>query len=409
MRAALFDQLDLRDVTLVCQDWGGLIGLRLVGEHPDRFARVVVANTFLPTGDTPPGDGVRDWWRTSRRPSRTSRSAFIVSFGCATDTRPTTVVAAYDAPFPDDSYKAGARQFPMLVPTAPDDPASAANRKAWETLRAFDEAVPHRVLRRGPDHARRRRSRSSATCPAARASRTPRSKAAATSCKKTAARQLAKVVVDWMTRGSSTDRLFALLDEVRAIARTGLHYSDNPFDRARYERLLELASRGVRRRIARSTPPRCARASTPRSVTRPRRSAPTPRCSTHDDRILLVRPRRRRQVGTRSRAGSTPTSHRTQTVVRELAEEAGVRGRVDRLVGVFFAAAHTSTNIRTAPCRCVYLCSIIGGALRPQPHEVLELAWRDIDDVAARRVAPCTTNAGARRARRALAPAASAS
>src|SRR4051794_28583711 len=61
MRAALFDQLDLRDLTLMCQDWGGLIGLRLVGEHPDRFARVVAANTFLPTGDTPPGKAFLRW------------------------------------------------------------------------------------------------------------------------------------------------------------------------------------------------------------------------------------------------------------------------------------------------------------------------------------------------------------
>jgi haloalkane dehalogenase len=137
MRAALFDGLDLRDVTLVCQDWGGLIGLRLVGEHPDRFARVVAANTFLPTGDTSPGEAFKNWQRFSQEVEDFA-VGFIVGTGCATKPTP-EVVAAYDAPFPDDSYKAGARQFPMLVPTTPDDPASEANRASWDTLRAWDK------------------------------------------------------------------------------------------------------------------------------------------------------------------------------------------------------------------------------------------------------------------------------
>ena len=137
MRAALFDALDLRDITLVCQDWGGLIGLRLVGEHPDRFSRVVTANTFLPTGDTPPGDAFLGWQKFSQTVEDFA-VGFIVGAGCHT-TPTADVVAGYDAPFPDDSYKAGARQFPMLVPTSPDDPASVANRKAWETLRSFSK------------------------------------------------------------------------------------------------------------------------------------------------------------------------------------------------------------------------------------------------------------------------------
>jgi haloalkane dehalogenase len=137
MRAALFDQLDLRDVTLVCQDWGGLIGLRLVGEHPERFARVVVANTFLPTGDRPAGEAFLNWQRFSQTVEDFD-VGFIVGSGCATKISG-DVAAAYSAPFPDDSYKAGARQFPMLVPTSPDDPAVGANLEAWETLRAFDK------------------------------------------------------------------------------------------------------------------------------------------------------------------------------------------------------------------------------------------------------------------------------
>jgi haloalkane dehalogenase len=135
MRAALLDQLNLRDITLVCQDWGGLIGLRLVGEHSDRFARVCAANTFLPTGDTPAGDAFLAWQKFSQETPDFPVGG-IVNGGSATDLTP-EIIAAYDAPFPDDSYKAGARQFPTLVPTSPDDPASAANRESWNTLRAW--------------------------------------------------------------------------------------------------------------------------------------------------------------------------------------------------------------------------------------------------------------------------------
>src|SRR4029078_9483319 len=115
MRAALFDALDLRGITLVCQDWGGLIGLSLVGEHPDRFARVVTANTFLPIGDRPPGDAFLGWQRFSQTVEDFDVGV-IVGMGSTSEFTP-EVTAAYNAPFPDDSYKAGARQFPMLVPT----------------------------------------------------------------------------------------------------------------------------------------------------------------------------------------------------------------------------------------------------------------------------------------------------
>ena len=153
MRSALFDALDLRDVNLVCQDWGGLVGLRLVGEHPDRFARVVAANTFLPTGDTPPGDAFLAWQRFSQTVDDFP-VGFIVNSGCTTDLAD-EVVAAYDAPFPDEQYKAGARQFPMLVPTSPDDPAAAAEPCGVGCAAEVRPAVPHRVLGRGRDHARR--------------------------------------------------------------------------------------------------------------------------------------------------------------------------------------------------------------------------------------------------------------
>jgi haloalkane dehalogenase len=127
--------LNLRNVTLVCQDWGGLIGLRLAAEHPERFARIVAANTFLPTGDRPAGPAF-DAWKQYSQTTLNFHVGGIVKGGCVTALTP-EVIAAYDAPFPDDRYQAGARQFPTLVPVTPDDPASVPNRKAWEVLRRW--------------------------------------------------------------------------------------------------------------------------------------------------------------------------------------------------------------------------------------------------------------------------------
>jgi haloalkane dehalogenase len=137
IRAFAFDALGLRDVTLVGQDWGGLIGLRLVAEHPGRFARVVAANTGLPTGDQP----MPRVWLRFREVVRTAPELTVsrlVRSGCQT-TLPPEVLAAYDAPFPDASYAAAVRAMPDLVPAAPDDPASAANRAAWRQLAAWDK------------------------------------------------------------------------------------------------------------------------------------------------------------------------------------------------------------------------------------------------------------------------------
>jgi haloalkane dehalogenase len=139
LRSLVFGALDLGDVTLVCQDWGGLLGLRLVGEHPDRFARVVVANSFLPTGDGNPGEAFLAWQQFSQEVEEFP-TGVIVNGGCANDLS-TDVIAGYDAPFPDESFKEGARQFPLLVPTSPDDPASPANRAAWTVLEQFERPV----------------------------------------------------------------------------------------------------------------------------------------------------------------------------------------------------------------------------------------------------------------------------
>jgi haloalkane dehalogenase len=134
---ATIEALDLQRITLVCQDWGGLLGLRIVGETPDRFARIVAANTFLPTGDAPPSDAFLAWRKFSQDVPAFPTGRILQG---ATQTELSSeVVAAYDAPFPDESYKAGARQFPLLVPIAPDDPAAAANRNAWQGLERFEK------------------------------------------------------------------------------------------------------------------------------------------------------------------------------------------------------------------------------------------------------------------------------
>jgi len=130
------EAIGLTNINLVCQDWGGLIGLRLVGQHPERFARVVAANTSLPTGDHNPGKAFLAWRKFSQEVP-VFPAAQIVN-GATTSTLSPEAIAGYEAPFPDDRYMAGARQFPVLVPISPDDPTAAANRAAWEGLRQFE-------------------------------------------------------------------------------------------------------------------------------------------------------------------------------------------------------------------------------------------------------------------------------
>ncbi len=137
MAQLVFDRLDLSDATFFGQDWGGLVGLRLVTADPDRFARVVVSNTGLPTGDVPPNEAFSAWRKFSLE-SATFPIGAIIAGACASKP-PAEVVAAYDAPFPDDRFTAGARIFPSLVPTSPDDPAHDDNLAAWEVLRRFDK------------------------------------------------------------------------------------------------------------------------------------------------------------------------------------------------------------------------------------------------------------------------------
>ncbi|HEY9476309.1 MAG TPA: haloalkane dehalogenase, partial [Mycobacteriales bacterium] len=132
VRTLVFDRLDLRDLTVVGQDWGGLIGLRLATENPDRVARIVAANTGLPTGDTPMPEV---WWQFARFVEQTPDLDIgtLVAAGCRRPL-PEQARAAYRAPFPDRTYQAGPHAMPRLVPTTPDDPATAANRLAWQRL-----------------------------------------------------------------------------------------------------------------------------------------------------------------------------------------------------------------------------------------------------------------------------------
>jgi haloalkane dehalogenase len=134
-KALLFDVIGLDSVTLFCQDWGGLIGLRLVADHPQRFARVCAANTGLPDGSRRMPDV---WWRFYDfvRSTPVLPVGRMVA-GATITALPQEVYAAYDAPFPDGSYQAGARALPGLIPQDPGDPGAADNRRAWEVLETF--------------------------------------------------------------------------------------------------------------------------------------------------------------------------------------------------------------------------------------------------------------------------------
>ena len=137
VRSLLFDRLDLTDIVLVCQDWGGLIGLRLVAEHPERFAAVVAANTGLPDGTRRLPDA---WWQFHDFVQRTPDLpiSFLVRAACL-DGLTDEEAAAYDAPFPDASYKNGARAFPGLIPQTEDNPATPDNQRAWQVLETWDK------------------------------------------------------------------------------------------------------------------------------------------------------------------------------------------------------------------------------------------------------------------------------
>jgi len=130
-------QMDVSGATLFCQDWGGLIGLRLVTANPDVFAGVIAANTFLPTGEAKPSEVFENWKVFSQTVPEFPAGGIIR--GATVKPLGEGVEAAYDAPFPDESYKAGARIFPSIVPSSPDMDGAADNKAAWKVLGAWDK------------------------------------------------------------------------------------------------------------------------------------------------------------------------------------------------------------------------------------------------------------------------------
>ena len=129
--------LELNNITLFGQDWGGLIGLRLVAENEDMFKNVVISNTALPTGDISAGKAFEDWKKYAQTVENFHAGGIIK--GGTVKGLDQYVIDAYNAPFPDDSYKEAARQFPMLVPVTPDNPSSQKNREAWEVLKNWNK------------------------------------------------------------------------------------------------------------------------------------------------------------------------------------------------------------------------------------------------------------------------------
>ena len=134
---ALVEKLDLQDATFFGQDWGGLIGLRVVAENPDRFARVVISNTALPVGSDEISEAFMNWRATNQ--AMIDRGDIPTGLMLARNTGDATLAAAYDAPFPSPDYKAGPLVMPQRVPVGLDDPAREANMAAWEVFRRWDK------------------------------------------------------------------------------------------------------------------------------------------------------------------------------------------------------------------------------------------------------------------------------
>lgn len=135
MLAAFVEALGLQSITLVCQDWGGLLGLTVASEMPDRFARLVIMNTYLPTGEEPVSEAFLLWRGYAERLGTALPVGRMMARAFQNERSKTAGVrAAYEAPFPDDSYKAGVAAFPLLVPLHPEDPGAAEMGLARQRL-----------------------------------------------------------------------------------------------------------------------------------------------------------------------------------------------------------------------------------------------------------------------------------
>jgi haloalkane dehalogenase len=135
MMSALLDEVDVRDATVVVQDWGGPIGLRWATEHPDRAARLVVMNTGLFAGQV---NEAFMAWRNFAERNPDLPVGFVIQSATATDV-PQEVIDAYEAPWPDAASKAGVAQFPLIVPTSEDAPGVAEMNQARDRLGGWDE------------------------------------------------------------------------------------------------------------------------------------------------------------------------------------------------------------------------------------------------------------------------------
>lgn len=134
--AAWFRAHDLRRVTLVAHDWGGWLAMRIVAGEPGRFARVVATNTGFPTCDAPPNETAQAWFALAIG-AVPFPVGDVIQLG-TTSTVAADVIAGYDAPYPDESYKQGPRRFPEIAPKLPTDPGVAENRAAWRALERFE-------------------------------------------------------------------------------------------------------------------------------------------------------------------------------------------------------------------------------------------------------------------------------
>ena len=137
----LIKALGLRNIILVCQDWGGLLGLTIAANHEERFARLVVLNTFLPTGEEKISDAFLHWRAFSQKVGTRMQVGRLVAQTITNYELPVEIIAAYDAPFPDDSYKVGAAVFPSLVPISPDMPGAKEIKAAREVLSRWRKPV----------------------------------------------------------------------------------------------------------------------------------------------------------------------------------------------------------------------------------------------------------------------------
>ncbi len=136
---AFIEELDLNGITLIVQDWGGLIGLTVATEIPERIARLVIMNTGLPIGEEPMPEAFLKWREFAERiPNMPIRRVIKMGLGEPEKVSP-EILAGYEAPFPDESYKAGAAIWPLLVPISPEDPGAAEMKAARKALSRWEK------------------------------------------------------------------------------------------------------------------------------------------------------------------------------------------------------------------------------------------------------------------------------